>query len=491
MARKNAYDIEYGLHGDTVITDSKGTWTAGQVGRYAYDPNGLSKYSMSLYFQADLNRLPKASPYPITVSIYLYHTSTKTQLKDWIKSYIGYVPEKHTISEIWNHFSRLRNAYDEEDEYYSRADREHAEAQLDHLYSVAVDRIHQEEQVISESERFYRNRMTYEKYLTKEEQSVAEEAQKILNGHSYVEPMSSTARTGHLMELNKRLNDAVRAYHHRKAMQREESLKNRLLTALDTDVVLRRAVAVVLECKKEIRTSDYLTEFGHRMFGYTSSLDEYRSNVFPKVESFSASYGMESIELRYLVAVGEQYLENGGMLPPAHADHERNPEKFYFNDYVHNGHLVRKIRRVGRRYLYFDGGYTGVKSEYMHFEKAPYKEPVTLEDSIYNEMARLHNIRYIPNAHLLPFEDVLKILSTRKQGFQPVRIMYRNKALKEPNPFKRNAYETIFAGLECLYLAEQMENLKALSYVSKQASLEQLREEFNRIRELHGFKFAV
>ncbi|MFB5678837.1 hypothetical protein [Paenibacillus terreus] len=486
--RQHAYQEEIKQMEMVTVKDRKGTWSASHLGRYIYTLQGRVQFSLTIYFKVNLERFPRANPHNDMATVYLFVGDTSTQLKRRIKAILGYTPEPGTVSELWDHFNRLRRAYEEEDAFYASQDKEQAEAVLDELYETAKQRIERGEMVMVG---YRRDRtLPYERYLTPEEIRRAAEAQCVLNASSFQEPMTIIARTGHLAEFNRRIDDALESWKARNTAEEQHKQTEDFLHLLEVDVQFRKLAANLLDASKEIRTADYRVELAHRYFGFTDSLDDYRIKALKPLDELLLPYGLDSFTLYKLIPIIEQYLEAGGILPPPSALHERLPDRFYYDDRVHNGASTFRVTGVGHIYVYLDRGKREMKKRLSHYAKAPYVEdPASVEDFVSNELAVLNNQLKVPNAHLKEFEYVIRQLGEGRQAATKFRKLYNMRMMRAVAPEERGAMELFRDGFRCLELGEQVENLRQLSGISHQAALVPAVEELESLKEKHGFRF--
>ncbi|MFM9280921.1 hypothetical protein [Paenibacillus jiagnxiensis] len=488
--RQHAYKEEIKRLEMVTVPDRKGTWSAGHLSRYIYTLQGRVQFSLTVYFKVNLERFPKANPHNDMATVYLFIGDTTTQLKRRIKVTLGYTPETSTVSELWEHFNRLRRAYEEEDAYYASQDKEQAKAVLDELYETAKQRIERGEAVAVASDYKRDRRLPYERYLTPKEIWRAAEAQCVLNGCSFQEPMTIIARTGHLAEFNRRIDEALESWKARNTSEEQRKQTQDFLHLLEVDVQFRKLAANLLDASREIRTADYRVELAHRYFGFTDSLDDYRIKALKPLDELLLPYGLESFTLYKLFPVIEQYLEGGGVLPPPSALQERHPDRFYYDDRVHNGASTFRVLGVGHVYVYLDRGEREKKKRLSHYAKAPYvQDPASVEDFVSNELARLNNQLKVPNAHLKEFEYVIRQLGKGRHTATKLRMLYKMRMMRATVPEERRAMELFRDGFRCLELGQQVENLRQLTGIGHQPALVPAEEELESLMEKHGFRF--
>lgn len=457
--RKNAYIEVYNISGDVSFRDRKGVWTLGHLIRNKIDSYAHTQYTLYVYFHADLKCLPKADPGPISSFIYVNDNTTPEQLKGRIRGALGYTPEKRTVEDMFSQFTRLRLAYEEEDRYYSSQNKDEAKAILDNILAAAFRRI--ELQQITPFSKYSSNRrLPYEKYLLKDEIAAAVEAQKVLNGHSFEEPLSIIQRTGHLADLNQKIDEKEEEVRRHIKQETDRALTAQLLELLDTDVELRKLVSLVLECYREIRTGDYKIEVGHRLFGYTSDLDEYRDKVCAPLKELLSRYRLPEYDMFKLLSIGDLYIQDGGILPPHNAPFERLPGCFYYGDRVCYGDSTYKVQSVGRIYVYLEKIGKTLKSKVRHLERANYiVDPVTVEDFIFNELARLNNNGLVPEAHLKTIHEAVHILNSFSSKARSMRSAYYSKLHQAENENAKKAFQCFLDGLlsDSIWIVRQPE----------------------------------
>ncbi|MGM1023212.1 MAG: hypothetical protein ACQEXV_22500 [Bacillota bacterium] len=490
--RKNAYEDEIKQLGTVVFTDSKGSWKGNGLWRERR-AGGYYTFILSVKFQANLKRLPKASPFETIGRIYLNEQSTVQHFKNRMKDEIGYVPEASTLQDLWGYFTRLRDCYKEQDAYYDAQPKEPAHRILEDLLSIAVERIGKGWTTPNPSLRPQEidRRLSLDKYLTKEEIAAANEAQMIINGHSFFEPISIIERTGHLAQLNKQIDVALDAHNARSKAETDQQFENQILKYLEVDVFLRRIAAVALDASKEYRTSNTLVELAHRLCGYTTSFEVYHhARPFVELEKMLSPYGMGYARLYQFLPIIQKYINQGGILPPPVSKYERDPQKIYYDDWVHNGVTATRVRRVGRKYIYGESGRKWLRQDTHHFEKAVYIEnPMSVQDCIYNELVRLNNIRSVPEAHYQTAEQALIHLQRKPYVKDQTVRYYKRRAEKEEHPVKREAIEWILDGFHYLFLLSKVDTLRRLNSYAWQEDLAKVEKEIQSLQTKHAFQF--
>ncbi|PAD72807.1 hypothetical protein [Paenibacillus campinasensis] len=484
--RKNAYSIEYDHVGDVSFVDRKGIWTASYVRRNSLE-SSVSKFSFALYFQANLERLPKASPYKEYCNIYMGENTTPEMMKSRIKSAFGYTPERDTVIGMYHHFLRLSNACLEEDQYYALQDKEEAKAILERIIVQARRRIHSNQMTPYTDCRFSTDRrLAYEKYLMKEEIEEAREAQKAINGHAFEEPMSIIQKTGLLAKLNHRIEQEIELYRRTKEIEANQELNAYLLELLEVDVDFRKLVSLTLSCYGDIRTADFKVEVAHRMFGYTKQLDDFRKTAYEALHTLLTKYRLPTYDLHILVRIGEVYLKKGGMLPPPNAPFERRQGEFYYRDKIFCGIDSYTIRQVGRVYLYTDCDRKLSINQACHFEKAPYvDQPSEVEHFLHNELARLNNTFLFPEAHKRPLGEVIRHLGGKGFKVKKLKEEYMRKLNESVAAGAYEAYQTILDVFRYFYLEERLADLHDLAKVSNQDSIQKIQAELMDLQRKH------
>ncbi|MEK4983636.1 hypothetical protein [Bacillus sp. FSL K6-6540] len=488
MFRHNAYEMEYMKSGPLCIQDGKGRWTAGSLRRLDHTSYGDS-FSLSLMFLADSTRLPRAKSYEDVGYIFVRDTFNIEQVKYMIKSQIGYTPEKETLQAICRHIQRLIAAYKEEDAYYASQDPKSAEGGLQELYDRAIARYERGEEFPHHS-RFVQQVPAMQRFLNEQELTEAKEFQKVLNGHAYVEPESSVGNSGHLSKFNQRIDEEIRRRSLRRESLRKEERRKRLLELLDTDVEFRYLVANVLAAHDEIRTAYSEVELGHRLFGYTFDLNQYRTAVIPALEQLLQKYELKLFETNELYTIGKIYLDQDGMLPVPKAPFSREEGVIYYQDRVHNGIHSDIVMSVGKRYLYLSRQGKAPKKSYQHLEPARvHRDPKTVQEYIENELARLNNSGVVPDAHRKRIEEVLLLLYRRVIN-KRLKGMYDEMEGDESNPLRKEAYRYFADGLRCLALMEHEHYLTTLESLSHQPGLDAVRLEIQSLIQKHHFNFT-
>ncbi|BFH18266.1 hypothetical protein J6TS7_53420 [Paenibacillus dendritiformis] len=347
-ARKDAHNQEYQLMGEKTFLDWKGKWKISHVSRTARD-----RYSICLFFWPNSKAGLKETWFS-GGSVFSKDDTGINEFKKYIKNNTRYTPTKNVLNQLYEHFDLLRNAYLEEDYFYASQDKSKAIEALEGYFQMALQRYIQKE-ILPKLYRSHRQ-TNYEKYLTPEEQKGVTEAFKILNGHAYVEPDDTGYwGKGHTRDFRRKLDDEIQKLEDKRKEEEYQVKRKRHMSLLDTDTDFRRFVAHAMAAAKEKRSRDEV-ELAHRLYGYTKDLDAYRK-VYQQLSQMMKKFGLETFHARYLVELGYEYITNGGMLPVVAPEHERNKEDLYFDDYVTYGQLHRRVTRVGRKYIYVDGGY--------------------------------------------------------------------------------------------------------------------------------------
>lgn len=489
--RKNAYEDEIKQLGTVVFTDSKGNWKGNGLWRERR-AGGFYTFILSVNFQANLNRLPKASPFESIGRIYLNEQSTVQHFKNRMKDAIGYVPEASTLQDLWRYFTRLRDCYQEQDAYYDAQPKEPAHRILEDLLSKAVERIGKGWTTPNPSLRPQEidRRLPLDKYLTKEEIAVADEAEMIINGHSFFEPISIIERTGHLAQLNKQIDDALSAHNARKKAETDQQFENKILKYLEVDVFLRRVAAVALDASKEYRSASTLVELAHRLCGYTTSFEVYHARPFVELEKMLSPYGMGYARLFQFLPIIQKYISQGGMLPPAVSEHERDPQGIYYDDWVHNGVMTTRVQRVGKKYIYGESGRKWLRKDTRHFEKAVcLEDPSSLQECIYNELVRLNNTRTVPEAHYRTPEQALIHLQRKPYVKDQMIRYFKRRAEIEELPEKREAIAWFLDGFHYLFLLSKVDYLRRLHSYAWQENLAKVEKEIQSLQTKHAFHF--
>jgi|GEM_PF-5963472 len=342
--RKNAVDEVYATLGkDQTYTDTKGEWRINHVGRQQ-----LNSFYTYLSFQPHPDGKLKGNPYGESGHIYFHREVTIQSFKARIKSRTGYTPMKEVLVKLYTYAMQLCEAYFEEDQYFASQDKDDALLEMNRLFDVAIERYRSGDILNPHS------RCPFERYLTKGEIETIIDTQKTINGHAFQE-VDHGYLTGHLKQFKKRLADTI-AYEERKREQRElEQQRHGHLHLLEVDVEFRKLVAHAIAAAQVKQSSSVDHELAQRLFGYTQSLDQYRE-IFSQYTQLLQQYGIPSYAGKRLVEVGRSYLAKGGMLPVVAPRYERQVGKFYYADRVQMGDRVRYVNRVGRKYLYLDGG---------------------------------------------------------------------------------------------------------------------------------------
>ncbi|MEK5061102.1 hypothetical protein BK126_26685 [Paenibacillus sp. FSL H7-0326] len=483
---KNQYDVTVEELGLQVYSDRKGTWRPGTLRRTITKGGGLS-YSLTLYFTANVEVLAKAKDYEVVGFVYVFANPNINQLKSNIKSAVGYIPEPSTVERIFSYITALQRAYQKEDEYYAAQDKEEAQKVLERLEETCIKRI--QDGQMQDNPRFARNYPIYQLYLTKDEQVQAAEAQKILNESAYETLYCSTSHEGHLYQFNRKIQTRSIEWERKEEQRKKQELEKKLLEQLEVNVELRRVVSLMLDTQKEIRTSDFEIELTHRLFGYTSNFDDYRKHV-PKRIQLLEGFGINSNSARTLLYLGQKYIDQGGILPPAKSEYERDCDRMYYGDTVHDGFNNIKIGKIGHKYIYSDYSWKGLRANYRQYNYIkPVKDPNMLYEYIYNECCRLNNCKFIPDAPFLSLEAVIERIHQKCKSSSRMLNRYEERISKESDPLAKEMLIKFKDGFECLVLKEQMENLKAIPSKHAAEALKEAEKRYNQIQASHGFEF--
>ncbi|CAH8248481.1 hypothetical protein WJ0W_007148 [Paenibacillus melissococcoides] len=346
--RKDAYQQEYQLIGEETFQDWKGKWKISHVSRKSQD-----RYSISIFFWPNPESGLKETWFRGGSTFSKVDTDIN-EFKKYVKNNTGYTPTKDVLIQLYEHFDKLRNAYLEEDCFHALADKSKATLALSTYFQIALQRYSKNE--ILPKMYSSQRQNNFEKYLTNEERKGVIEAIKTLNGHAYCEPDDTGYwGKGHTREFRRKLDDEIDMREAKRKSEEYKAKKRKHMSMLDTDIDFRRLVAHAMEAAKDKRCRDEV-ELVHRLYGYTKDLDAYRK-VYHKLSQMMKKYGLEPFNTSYLIELGNEYITKGGMLPVVVAEYERNDKELYFNDYVNYGSLRRRVSRVGRKYVYVDGGY--------------------------------------------------------------------------------------------------------------------------------------
>ncbi|MFB8378111.1 hypothetical protein [Paenibacillus taichungensis] len=484
MLRKDAYEQTYQQIKDKPIQDRKGIWQPDYLLRIMAHGGSPIRFKLTLYFTANLSVIPKASPDRNVYHIHVFEDMAIEQLKRWIKSDVGYVPETTTLYAIRDYIQNLTRAYEEQDRYYSLQDKAPAQDLLKQYLNKALQRMKNNE--LSYDGRHVQGMPAYQQYLTKEEQAQVAEAQMIMNGHSYIEGYSGIGKQGHLYEFNDQLKTKYSAWESENRRSMERLQRDRLLGLLDTDVDLRRIVSLSLSIDREIRTTSLEIELVHRLYGFTQRHDQYREE-WERLQLVLDTYGIERHNSMLLQHIGRLYISRDGMLPPAVSTFERDAGMFYYGDRVHNGYQHFRVESVGQKYLHLDRIPRELKSNLRHFEYSTYIEnPSGLEEFINIEKSRLNNIFVIPDAHKMKFGEVLRRLKMLPiYSFNKIRKQYADDAAIAVG-YKKQALLAFAEGLELFTLHERIDYLKTLSHYVQQDSVERAQHRMSELQEKYS-----
>ncbi|MEN1990295.1 hypothetical protein [Paenibacillus hubeiensis] len=467
MMSANAYEHRYKELETTVYYDRKGTWRPGHLTRTIHTPGAEPKYILSLWFTPNLKVLPKVKySGEMVYNVHYVEGIGLSRLKSWIKTAVGYVPEQTTVIGLLRYIEGLINAYRDEDSFYANQDQAAAAEVLNKLTQVAVQRLKVNE-IIHEN-KHNRSQPMYITYLTDEEINWATEAQKVMNGHSYVEPFTSIGQQGHLYEFNNRLETIGRRWEEEQRAIQDEQLNEKLLNLLEVDVVLRRLVASALEVKKEKYNTDYEVELVHRLYGYTHRFEHYRSKLEP-FYNLLESYGIQRHDSRKLLVVGERYVAAEGMLPPAGKTFEREEGTIYYGDRVHDGTSFFQVESVGHKYVYMRYGEKRLRRSVRHALKVMLlPDPKSLEEFLFNEKAQLHNGSIIPEAHSL---DLGTLISKLNQVPNMSLLNLQKRLAKRKDQVSghhKQAILVLLEGIELVQLRTRAQYVRGLAQVSHQ-----------------------
>lgn len=477
--RKNAFHEEFQKLEFKSHYGKKGSWRIYHIRRELAAAH--FRYIIRMQFSPSKDRLPKAAREgTILFDFYAFGGENVQLLKRKIKSCSGYTPEDHVLEEIKQNIDKLLEAYQEEDTYYSSLCTSEASRVLNQLFELGLARYKRGEIFPPYSERYARSQLAIDKVLSPVEIEQANEAQKVINGHSHIEPRTYQTRTGHLSSLNERLETAMDMWDREQKRLAEETRRAELLGALETDVRLRKLVAVCMDVEKEIRTSRQEVEGAHRMFGYTFNLEDYRA-VFREFDKLMKEYGLDTYQVRELQEIGRKYITSGGMLPPSTTPYERVEGKFYYADRVHNGFDTFEVKSVGRKYLYTNKG-RFLKSSLRHFVTVlPNPDPRSIQDYISNELISLHRSTTVPDAHFKALEEV--IVSLSKQLKFRIERRYEYLLEKAGPPEEHKAISIFRNALNYMNLKERASLLKSLAAFSNQPSTEPLLKQIEEMEQ--------
>ena len=470
------YKGRYAEIGEETFRDAKGVWTIGHVGRVKYLPECRHHYTVSIRFKPNLCRLPKASPWGEARSVFMRGSEEVHVMKQRIKDAIGYTPTPDVLRDLWRHFAALRDAYEAEDAFYASQDKEMARRILAELKDRAVARFESGKEARPPRHRFDRHRPPKIAYLTETEYRQAVEAQKVLNGHAYVEPFSLLGKSGHLADFNERIQARIDEIIRRREMLARQEKRMQLRRLLDTDLEFRRLVANAMSAAKESRAGSTEYELAYRYFGYASSLDEYRK-INRQFSELMARYGLETYDAGLLVSLGREYLADGEMLPAPAAPYER-PEGYFYQDWICAGNRFYQVTRVGRLYVYVAGDRL-LKSEVRPFIWKEPPEVNSLEAAIYDHLVWLHNAKFVPYAYEQEPAEVVKALMLLWRKL--VTSAYQRRIQNEKDRLKKQAARIFFDAIRCAQLMEYRDRLLHLSAVQVQPQLPEIEREIQRI----------
>jgi hypothetical protein len=418
------------------------------------------------------------------------HQDEDTSIKRRIKNEIGYTPHPKTIHEIWMHFQYYRDRYSEEDCFYGMQDKGVAKVQLETLLERAKNRFLAGEEILQPTYRRGKG-LVIDRFLTADEIKLAKESQMIVNGHSYEEPMSIICRTGHLAVLNGQLDKEIDHLTRLLEIEADRQRRDAHRQLLETDVPFRKLVSFAWLASKEFRSSSQDVELAYLLFGYCTSYYDYRDRVLDPLNQLLEGYGLRYYYVYKLVALAKSYTEEGGQLPVIEPPYTRPDGKIYYGDYIHVGHSACKVEKVGHKYIHTDKGQL-LKREVRHFERVPYVEnPVTIDDYLFNELARLNNYRTIPDAHLKSLSEIVYSLYLQKRATKSYRAEYDERIQEDEDPIHKLALHHFRDGLRFLELVKQLDVLKALSGVHFQTSYAQILQEFEELKNSIPYPLVV
>lgn len=460
--RKDAVQAEYSKQSEIIFKDRKGTWKAGFVWRNMKNSKHIH-FEIQLAFIPNLERLPCADPAGYSDLVFMRQDDDILRLKKRIKSYIGYTPDKETIYVIWDRLGDYKKHYAEEDRFYASCDKEAAKLIMKGLIETATGRFQagKEIEILTDTQ--------MERFLTRSEIEEASEAQKVLNGFSYVD-----ANT-HLQTFNQTIDNECTWLKNLKEKEEELKRKDWHQELLETNVAFRRFVALVLHAKKEIRSNNLEHEVAQSLFGYCSSFYDYRDHVLPHFRDLMSLYRLQTYEIHKLLVLGNEYVQEGGILPIPMVASFRVEGKFYYGDYIHDGIDGYVIESVRLKYVYTKHKQL-LKTSVKYYEYIPYIEnPTSTEEHLQNERIQLNNFRSIPNAHLLSLDEIIHRISSKRKTYRRLPCPYAKRIENERDPLKREALQYLSDGLRVIELRKQLNNLKPPLHTQS------IQESYNRV----------
>lgn len=480
--RRDAAMLEYLKNQVVIFKDQKGIWKSGYIMRKTFGTSS-SAFEIRITFFPNLVRLPAANPYGYDSLIFMRENDDIGTLKKRIKSYIGYTPDKETIYFVWNRFQHFKAAYAEEDAFYSGQDKTMAQLHLQELTKLVIARFEAGEE-IEDNSRWKTSKPIMERYLSNKEIESATEAQKVLNGNSYVEPLNQSGKVGHLFSFNKSIDDQCTQLNHMKEQEDKRLREQWHQELLETNVAFRRLVALVLHAKKDIRAYTLDKAVAQAIFGYCRSLNEYRDRVYPHYQDLMKVFRLDTYDANKLWSLGNDYVNEGGMLPvPIETEHTREEGQIYYGDYVHDGLVGYEVETVALKYVYTRNGKL-LKRSVRHFEYIPLIEnPLTVDDYLQNERINLNNYRSIPNAHERSMNEIIQILWSKRVKYKRRECIYKKRASEETNLLKKEALQYFMYGLRALDLRDQMDTLKSLHTLTNQESYNRAQQELESIEK--------
>lgn len=405
LARHDAYQQTYDSTGDREFRDQKGTWTVSEV-KHDNKRHGHTLYSGYVKFKPDENAGLKMDSWGKSNQAYFDDETDAESFKSKLKNAIGYTPSKQVVEQMWAHFAALRAARQEEDRHYAQGDKKKAQETLDKLTQKAVDRYKDGKYTLDEEYRtrgYYRGQ-SHKHHLTQDELHQAGEAQKYINGHSFVnldDSMHSSA--GHLAGLRDRVQAGINEIDaHRKA---EEARKKdeHVDKMMENNPAFRKLVAHYAAAEKRGNSKDPETELVHRLYGYTNNYDKWRDNLQNLMDTLEG-FGLDRFDTRKLGRMAEKHADNLPAVTPAF---ERQEGKFYYGDVVHNGRTTMEITKVGQKYLYGRNNVEWEKSKATPFRRKDYlKDPQTTDEHTEQLMRLLHNSGRVVHADHKNIEHV-------------------------------------------------------------------------------------
>jgi len=347
---KDAYALTYGLLGKEVrVTDGHGIWRIHHVVRVSNTPYGPFQYVSHVTFRKhgdDLSRVFYAH--------IKYSDITEDGILNAVRQAVGYTPSVQVVEAFLTYIRQLIAAWEEEDNYYKARDKDQAALRLQNIIATALERVTRGEEVPVNRVDPKWGRPAFDLYLTSEEQELAREAQKELNGSAHEVPDTVPLRE-HLADFKKRLAAACKDKNLQINNETLIKRRQRLLELLETDVELRRLVALALVASKDIRGGGLSYELPHRLFGYTHDGNAYHQALI-KLADLLKNYEIELPDVHELILVGSEYMANGGILPVAVPSFSRLEGAFAYGDrIIANGH-TDKVKKVGAHYIYGEKG---------------------------------------------------------------------------------------------------------------------------------------